>query len=102
MVCFSGFLLLITLLIYLFYSIILAIINSIPGEGKENIIDGWIFRFSLNLLGYASVFVPGFALFLYVKKSNVNEKFGIFSHFKYECVIIFLNLAVIHRLFFYR
>lgn len=75
-ICFSGFLLLVALLMYVFYYIILTLFSYMHGEG---ISEGWVFRLSLNLLGYATILVPGFALFLYVKKSKLDERYGTLS-----------------------
>lgn len=36
----------------------------------------WLFRLCLNILGYATIFVPGFLIFKYVKKSNYLERTG--------------------------
>jgi len=38
--------------------------------------DSWVFRLCLNLLGYATIFVPGFLIFKFVKKSNYLERTG--------------------------
>lgn len=38
--------------------------------------DNWLFRLSLNLLGYATIFVPGYIIYQYVKKSKYLERSG--------------------------
>lgn len=38
--------------------------------------DNWIFRLLLNLLGYATIFVPGYIIYQYVKKSKYLERSG--------------------------
>lgn len=45
-----------------------AILSSFEGS--------WLFRLCLNILGYATIFVPGFLIFKYVKKSNYLERTG--------------------------
>nr|CAD7198913.1 unnamed protein product [Timema douglasi] len=36
--------------------------------------DSWLFRLSLNLLGYATILVPGFLILKYVRRTNYLEK----------------------------
>jgi hypothetical protein len=36
----------------------------------------WLFRLFLNLLGYATIIVPGFFVIRYIKNSNYMEKAG--------------------------
>lgn len=43
-------------------------------NGGKKVESSWVFRLILNLLGYATVVVPGLVLFLYVKKSKMLEK----------------------------
>ncbi|XP_067013543.1 adenosine 3'-phospho 5'-phosphosulfate transporter 1 [Anabrus simplex] len=38
--------------------------------------DSWFFRLLLNILGYATIFVPGFLIFTYVKRSNYLDRAG--------------------------
>lgn len=45
-------------------------------NGGKKVESSWVFRLILNLLGYATVVVPGLVLFLYVKKSKMLEKPG--------------------------
>ncbi|KAJ9601154.1 hypothetical protein L9F63_000674, partial [Diploptera punctata] len=45
-----------------------AVLSSFEGS--------WLFRLSLNILGYATIFVPGFLIYKYVKKSNYLERTG--------------------------
>ncbi|PNF23605.1 Adenosine 3'-phospho 5'-phosphosulfate transporter 1 [Cryptotermes secundus] len=45
-----------------------AILSSFEGS--------WLFRLCLNILGYATIFVPGFLIFKYVKKSSYLERTG--------------------------
>ncbi|KAK0041266.1 adenosine 3-phospho 5-phosphosulfate transporter 1 [Biomphalaria pfeifferi] len=55
-----------------------------PAEWK----DFWLFRLALNLLGYATVFVPGFLLIKHLKKIKYNEIAGP------GCIQNFLVLCV--------
>lgn len=54
-------------------------IAALPGTKPvfpNEIQDNWIFRLTLNLLGYATIFAPGYFIFQYVKKSNYMERAG--------------------------
>uniref|UniRef100_A0A2C9JDC4 Adenosine 3'-phospho 5'-phosphosulfate transporter 1 n=1 Tax=Biomphalaria glabrata TaxID=6526 RepID=A0A2C9JDC4_BIOGL len=55
-----------------------------PAEWK----DFWLFRLALNLLGYATIFVPGFLLIKHLKKIKYNEIAGP------GCIQNFLVLCV--------
>jgi len=57
-----------------------AILSSFEGS--------WLFRLCLNILGYATIFVPGFLIFKYVKKSNYLERTGK-SKNSYKMFILF-------------
>lgn len=45
-----------------------AVLSSFEGS--------WLFRLSLNILGYATIFVPGFLIYKYIKRSNYLERTG--------------------------
>ncbi len=47
-------------------------------NGEQNLGNSWLFRLLLNLLGYATILIPGIILYLYVKKSKLSEKSGEF------------------------
>jgi hypothetical protein len=48
-------------------------------NGKENLVDNWIFRLFLNLLGYGTVVLPGLLLYYYVQRTHLLEKSGMQS-----------------------
>lgn len=55
--------------------------NSTFGSEKEgnevNSFNGsWIFRLLLNLLGYATILIPGYVIFKFVKKTKYLERSG--------------------------
>ena len=53
--------------------------QSATGEGTgsgSEWRDFWMFRLSLNLLGYAIIIVPGYLIIRYVKKSNLLDTAG--------------------------
>ena len=57
-------------------------VDSSPGEKKEDALeDIWIFRLCLNLMGYATIFVPGAILIRYLRQSKYNETAGEFVFF---------------------
>lgn len=43
----------------------------------ENTYDNWIFRLTLNLFGYSTIFVPGLILYYYVYKNQLLDRSGI-------------------------
>lgn len=45
-------------------------------EALSHLNDNWLFRLSLNILGYATIFVPGYIIYQYVKKSKYLERSG--------------------------
>ncbi|XP_061163299.1 adenosine 3'-phospho 5'-phosphosulfate transporter 1-like [Saccostrea echinata] len=45
-------------------------------EQGNNLVDFWIIRFVINLLGYATVFVPGAIIINYLRKIKYNETGG--------------------------
>ncbi|XP_062589021.1 adenosine 3'-phospho 5'-phosphosulfate transporter 1-like [Saccostrea cucullata] len=45
-------------------------------EQGNNLVDFWIVRFLINLLGYATVFVPGYIIINYLRKIKYNETGG--------------------------
>lgn len=42
----------------------------------NNFNNTWVFRLILNLLGYATVFIPGYIIFKFVKKTKYFERSG--------------------------
>lgn len=46
-------------------------------EEPPGIEDTWFFRLCLNILGYATIFIPGVLIYKYVQNSNYVEKHGI-------------------------
>ena len=56
------------------------------GEGDSilnTLKEYWLFRLFLNLLGYATLIVPGYLIIQYVKKRNWLEKAGLSNIFLY-------------------
>lgn len=53
-------------------------INAVNGGDNKNAVfkGSWLFRLSLNLLGYATIFIPGFLIFKYIKISKYLERSG--------------------------
>lgn len=52
-------------------------------DGQEdNYMDIWFVRLAVNLLGYATIFVPGYLMIRYLKKIRYDETAGIF-HFTF-------------------
>lgn len=49
--------------------------ESPTGVGN-NLIDFWIIRLAINLLGYATVFVPGAIIINYLRKIKYSETTG--------------------------
>ncbi|KAL0275509.1 UNVERIFIED_CONTAM: hypothetical protein PYX00_003338 [Menopon gallinae] len=61
----------------------LRILSENPAFGNEKGNDGvnsfngsWIFRLLLNLLGYATILIPGYVIFKFVKKTKYLERSG--------------------------
>ena len=52
--------------------------ESSQAEVKVDVayMDFWVVRLGLNLLGYATIFVPGIILVRYLRKINFNETAG--------------------------
>lgn len=46
------------------------------GDAPDAWTDFWVVRLTLNLLGYATIFVPGFLLIQYLRKIKYNETAG--------------------------
>lgn len=49
-------------------------------ETGNNLVDFWIVRLAINLLGYATVFVPGAVIINYLRKIKFNETGGVFDY----------------------
>lgn len=49
-------------------------------ETSNNLVDFWIVRLAINLLGYATVFVPGAIIINYLRKIKFNETGGVFDY----------------------
>ena len=47
-----------------------------PGTGEEEWTDIWIVRLALNIMGYATIFVPGALLIRYLRQVKYNETAG--------------------------
>jgi len=61
---------------------------AVPGTKQvfpNEIQDNWAFRLSLNLLGYATIFAPGYMIFQYVKKSNYLDRAGRLRSLETAC-----------------
>lgn len=55
------------------------LLNWIVGEEEpqpDSFKGSWIFRLALNVLGYATVFIPGILIYKYVKASKYLERAG--------------------------
>lgn len=63
-------------LIYTFSQLFLILLLYIPTNLKIDMENNWVIRIILNLLGYATIFIPGFILYLYVKKTKLAERPG--------------------------
>ncbi|KAG0712933.1 Adenosine 3'-phospho 5'-phosphosulfate transporter 1 [Chionoecetes opilio] len=50
--------------------------NTMPGYNLAGLSESWVGSLSLNLLCYATIFVPGYFLIWYVKKSKYIERAG--------------------------
>lgn len=50
--------------------------------------DFWIYHLCINLLGYATILVPGYLLIKYLKKSTYIEQAGIFMCYM-NCIFIY-------------
>ena len=53
-------------------------------ETGNNLIDFWIVRLAYNLLGYATVFVPGAIIINYLRKIKYNETGGVYRFIKFK------------------
>ena len=62
---------------YFCYALFTHIFTYMDDNGNENLVDNWIFRLLLNLLGYGTVILPGFLLYCYVRNTRIVEKPGI-------------------------
>ena len=43
---------------------------------EESYMDLWVVRLAVNLLGYATIFVPGWLLIRYLRKARYDETAG--------------------------
>ncbi|XP_075227880.1 adenosine 3'-phospho 5'-phosphosulfate transporter 1 isoform X2 [Lycorma delicatula] len=50
--------------------------NNNNKSSNDNFKGSWLFRLSLNLLGYATIFIPGFFIFKYIKTSKYLDRSG--------------------------
>ena len=64
-------------IVYVFTQILRSIVDLKDDTAVLSSFEGsWLFRLSLNILGYATIFVPGFLIFKYIKSSNYLERTG--------------------------
>ncbi|XP_065220014.1 adenosine 3'-phospho 5'-phosphosulfate transporter 1-like [Planococcus citri] len=77
------------LVIYAFAKAFTFLLEYLRHNGDEHLENSWIFRLALNLLGYGTIFVPGFIIFQYVKRSKIAESAdqNFFSRLVRECFL---------------
>lgn len=64
------------LLVYTFARVFSIILEYLQYKGNQEIENSWIFRLGLNILGYATIFIPGIIIYQYVKRSKLVESTG--------------------------
>ena len=52
--------------------------ESAAGDGS-NWMDFWVIRLMLNLLGYATIFIPGIMIIRYLRSIRYNETAGMYQ-----------------------
>lgn len=67
-------------------------------ELSNELLDSWVVNLFLMLLGYATVFVPGYLIIRYVKNSNYIEKAGELTLFTYNIYMIY-NTRVFNAMY---
>ncbi|XP_041351545.1 adenosine 3'-phospho 5'-phosphosulfate transporter 1-like isoform X2 [Gigantopelta aegis] len=62
--------------------------DSTPATPGDSWFDFWLFRLAINILGYATIFVPGALVVRYLKQTKYNETAGpgCLSNFAVLCV----------------
>ena len=51
-------------------------------EQKQDLLDNWVINLAFILVGYSTVFIPGYYIIKYVKKRNFNTDYpGEFFNF---------------------
>lgn len=50
--------------------------ESTMADAEESYMDFWLIRLAVNLLGYATIFVPGYLLIRYLRKIRYDETAG--------------------------
>ena len=50
--------------------------ESTMAGAEESYMDLWVVRLAVNLLGYATIFVPGYLMIRYLRKVRYDETAG--------------------------